>query len=90
MPNLQIKGIDEQLYQQVKELAAYENRSISQQVVYLIRRYLANRDAFQNARTPAQSLLELAGSWEDERNADDIISELKKSRKNVSRLKKGF
>jgi predicted nucleotidyltransferase len=90
MPNLQIKGIDEQLYRQVKDLAVSENRSVSQQVLHLIRRYLANREQFQNTRTPAQILLELAGSWDDERSADDIVSQLRNSRKNTTRLKDGF
>ena len=41
MSNLQIKGIDESLYTQIKELAVREHRAISQQVLSLIKDYLA-------------------------------------------------
>ncbi|MBT4289445.1 MAG: hypothetical protein HOD92_19130 [Deltaproteobacteria bacterium] len=57
MPNLQIKGIDEDLYNQIKELARSESRSISQEVLYLIKRYLANRKSFEKHRTPAEEII---------------------------------
>ncbi len=34
MANLQIKGIDDELYNEIKKLAASEKRSISQQVLF--------------------------------------------------------
>jgi hypothetical protein len=34
--NLQIKGIDDQLYDEIKKLAVAEKRSISQQVLFLV------------------------------------------------------
>jgi hypothetical protein len=83
--NLQIKGIDDALYTQIKELAASENRSISQQILFLVKRYIASKKQFEKAKTPAQVLLELSGSWEDNRGADEIISDIKKARKNSSR-----
>jgi plasmid stability protein len=82
MANLQIKSIDDQLYTQLKERAASENRSISQQVLFLVRSYLSRKHQLQKVKTPAQVLLELFGSWEDSRSADQIIAELKKARKN--------
>jgi len=87
MSNLQIKGIDDELYTQIKELAASENRSISQQILHLVRRYIANKKQFQEAKMPAQVLLELSGSWEDSRSADEIVSDIKIARKNSSRFK---
>ena len=89
MANLQIKGIDEALYAQIKELAVSENRSISQQILFLVKRYIANKQQFEKAKTPAQVLLELSGSWEDSRDADEIISDIKNARKNSSRFKEG-
>lgn len=80
MPNLQIKGIDEDLYQGIKRVAAQENRSLSQQVLYLIRQCLLNR-RFKAPQTPAETLLSLAGSWSDDRDAADIVQELRSSRK---------
>ena len=85
--NLQIKGIDDALYTQLKELAASENRSVSQQVLFLIRRHMANRTQFEKTKIPAQILLELAGSWEDSRSANEIISDIKNARKNATRFK---
>ncbi len=82
MANLQIKSIDDQLYAQLKELAASENRSISQQVLFLVRSYLSRKHQLQKVKTAVQVLLELLGSWEDSRSADQIIAELKKARKN--------
>lgn len=81
MANLQIKGIKEELIAQIKELAASENRSVAQQVVFLIREHLAGKKRLP-VRTPAEVLLELSGSWEDDRSAEEIISELKGSRRN--------
>jgi tRNA(fMet)-specific endonuclease VapC len=72
--NLQIKGIDDALYTQIKELAASENRSISQQILFLVKRYIASKKQFEKAKTSAQVLLELSGSWEDNWGADEIIS----------------
>ncbi len=40
MSNLQITNIDEQLYQELKQAGIDENRSVSQQVLFLIRNYL--------------------------------------------------
>lgn len=37
MAILQVKGIDDELYAQLGKIAAAENRSISQQVLYLIK-----------------------------------------------------
>ena len=87
MSNLQIKGIDDALYTQIKELASSENRSVSQQILYLVRRYIANKKQFGEAKMPAQILLELSGSWEDNRSADEIVSDIKTARKNSSRFK---
>jgi hypothetical protein len=90
MANLQIKGMDDELYSSLKELAASENRSISQQVLFLLKRYLGRRHQFQKIKTPAQVLLELAGSWEDVRSSESIIKDLKKHRVTSKELSKGF
>jgi len=50
MANLQIKGIDDNLYGQIKALAASENRSISQQVLFLVKNYLLKRHQLQNTK----------------------------------------
>jgi len=90
MANLQIKGMDDTLYAQVKQLAADENRSISQQVLFLLKSYIANKKQFDTLKTPAGNLLDLAGSWEDSRDPDEIVNELRTARKNSSKLAEGF
>ena len=90
MANLQIKGIDDGLYAQIKFLAASENRSVSQQVLFLIKEHLSRKKQLSAIKTPAGILLELSGSWEDERRPEDIVKEIKRARKNSKKLKEGF
>ena len=90
MANLQIKGMDDDLYAQLKSLAASENRSISQQVLFLLKLNLARKHQLQGSRTPAQVLLELSGSWEDDRPEEQIVKELKAGRNCSRKLRKGF
>jgi len=90
MANLQIKGIDDTIYEELKKLAAAENRSVSQQTLFLIKNYLAKKQRVRTLKTPVQVLLELAGSWEGEETAEEIITKIKKARRSSTRLKEGF
>jgi len=90
MANLQIKGIDDAIYEELKKLAAAENRSISQQTLFLIKDYLAKKQRVCALKTPVQVLLEIAGSWEGKESAEEIIARIKKARRSSSRLKEGF
>ena len=63
MANLQIKRVDDQLYAEMGRIAASENRSISQQVLHLIKGDIARRKPIARIPTPAETLLELSGSW---------------------------
>ncbi|MDY6823639.1 MAG: hypothetical protein SWH68_07580 [Thermodesulfobacteriota bacterium] len=90
MANLQIKGIQDEFYQQIKALADSENRSVSQQVLYVLKGYLAREKSIKKTRTPAQVLLSLSGSWSDTRDAEEIIREIKASRVNSKKLSEGF
>jgi len=90
MANLQIKNIDEGLYEEIKRAASAENRSVSQQVLTLIRDYLAKRNQVSKLKSPAQVLLELSGTWEDERSAEEIVRDIKKARRNSKKLSGGF
>ncbi len=62
MANLQIKGIDDRLYEELKALAAMENRSLSQQVLFLIRALISRKKSFESSKSAAEVLLELSGS----------------------------
>ena len=90
MANLQIKGIEDALYEEVKRMAAEENRSVSQQVLFLIRQHLATRQRGGSSKTAAQALLELSGSWLDDREPEEILNEIKAARRNSRKMDKGF
>jgi predicted CopG family antitoxin len=90
MANLQIKGIDNQLYEELKKLASEENRSVSQQTLFLIKDYLAKKQHVRALKTPAQVLLDLSGSWKDDQDAATIIAEIKRARRNSKKLEQGF
>ena len=90
MANLQIKGIDDDIYAELKKLAAAENRSVSQQTLFLIKDYLAKKQPLRTLKTPAQTLLEMAGSWEGKESAEVIIARIKKARKSSTKLMEGF
>ena len=80
MADLQIKGIQDDLYEEIERLAVAERRSVAQQMMFLVKKHLASTKRSGPYDTPAQCLLELAGSWEDEREADEIIEEIRKAR----------
>lgn len=82
MANLQIKDMDEGLYAELKRVAVAEHRSLSQQTVHLIQEHLRRRREAGPA-SAAEVLLALAGSWEDDRDADGIIAEMKAGRRNA-------
>ncbi len=90
MANLQIKGIQDELYAEIKKLAAAENRSVSQQILFLVKQYLARKKHLNTLKTPAEVLLELSGSWEDDKKAQQIIAEIKEARRNSRKLAEGF
>lgn len=70
-----MKDIDERLYSLLRLLTANEKRSISQEVVLILQKYLSTPKAFD--KNPTDEFLELAGSWNDQKTADEIIEEIK-------------
>jgi predicted CopG family antitoxin len=90
MANLQIKGIEDELYNELKKMSAEENRSLSQQALFLVKEYLARKRQLRTLKTPAQVLLNLSGSWEDNRGPAKIIAQIKKTRRNSKKLAEGF
>ena len=90
MANLQIKGMDDDLYLEIKHMAKDEHRSVSQQILYITKLFLSKRKTIEQLKTPAEVLLGLAGSWADDRAAEAIIAEIKAARKNSTRLSEGL
>ena len=84
MAILQVRNIDDALYSLLKERAKNKNRTISQEVIYILEKYLSNPEVhFVNA---TKEFIALCGAWDDIRSADDIINYIKKSHKNSKRF----
>ena len=90
MANLQIKGMDDDLYLEIKQMAKDEQRSVSQQILYITKLFLSKRKTIERLKAPAEVLLGLAGSWADERPAEEIIAEIRAARKSSIRLSEGL
>jgi len=90
MANLQVKGIDDELYEELKLIARSENRSISQEILFLVKSHMARKRQTQGGKTGAEVLLELSGSWEDSRSGKQIVRDLRSARKTSGKLRKGF
>ena len=84
MAILQVRDIDDRLYSSLKNLAKSENRSLSQEVISILEKYLSNPVVFKN--NPTREFLSLSGSWADDRAADEIVKDIKKNRRNSKRF----
>ncbi len=87
MANLQVKSMDDQLYQSLSKRARMDNRSISQEVTAIIKDFLSKPQK-ENANA-TDEFLKLAGSWKDKRSAEEIIKDIRSSR-STKRLKDLF
>jgi len=65
-----------------------ENRSISKEVIAIIKAYLAAPKAFNENATHA--FLEMCGSWSDERNPEKIVEEIRQARRANHRFQEIF
>ena len=83
MATLQVRSVDDQLYKALGKRAIMENRSISQEVVFILKAYLSSPPLKYQEVTAR--FLEICGSWEDSRDADEIVSEIRQSRHTVER-----
>jgi hypothetical protein len=84
MAILQVRDIDDRLYSSLKNLAKSENRSLSQEVISILEKYLSNPVIFKN--NPTREFLSLSGSWADDRTADEIAKDIRKNRRNSKRF----
>jgi hypothetical protein len=84
MANLQVRDIDDRLYESLRERASREKRSISQEVILILEKYLSRPTAYDV--NPTDEFLWLSGAWRDDRSADEIISDIRDSRRNSSRF----
>jgi hypothetical protein len=85
MAILQVRDVDDRLYASLKTIAKMENRSISQEVISIIEKYLSNPTLYKS--NPTKEFISLSGSWSDARSSEEIISDIRESRKTGRRFK---
>lgn len=78
MAVLQVRTIDDDLYEALGRRAAMDNRSISQEVITIIKDFLSKPGA---VAAPDDEALRLAGAWSDERSAETIAGSIRAARK---------
>lgn len=87
MATLQVRDIDDRLYDFLKTSAKLQNRSISQEVVTIIQNYLnSSKNSSNNATL---EFLSLSGAWIDEKTAEEIIENMRNSRNQSNRFGAG-
>jgi plasmid stability protein len=86
MAILQVRDIDNNLYNSLKISAKMQNRSVSQEVITIIETYLNSSQ--KNNKNATLEFLSLEGVWEDRRSADDIIKDIRKNRQQLNRFGK--
>jgi plasmid stability protein len=86
MANLQVRDINEKLYESLKRRAELEHRSISQEVVMIIESHLKRNNL--ESETQTFEFLKLSNSWKDNRSAKEIVDDLRLSRSKNTRLRK--
>ncbi len=84
MANLQVRDLDDRLYEFLKRSARLRNRSISQEVITIIQDHLnSGKLATGNATL---EFLELTGAWKDDATADEIVEGIRKGREKSHRF----
>lgn len=84
MAILQVRDIDDRLYETLKTKAKLDNRSLSQEVISILERFLANPIYFE--KSPTDEFLSLSGSWVDEGKTEDIINNMMQRSQGSSRF----
>ncbi len=83
MATLQVRSIEDQLYTALGRKAARDNRSISQEVIVMLKEYLSQPMQHKSA---TENFLELCGTWKDEKSAEEISQDIRKSRSSDTRF----
>ena len=84
MATLQVRDIDDRLYEALRTISKQKHRSISQEVIHIIEEYLSTPQRDLPQQTDA--LLALSGAWESSETAEEIIETIRTSRINTSRF----
>jgi len=84
MANLQVRDIDDKIYNALKQRAKLKHRSLSQEVVHIIEDYLS-RPNIDSAKQ-SELFLQLVGAWQGPEDAEEIIGSIRKRRVNSKRF----
>lgn len=84
MATLQVRSMDDQLYEALGRMAARDHRSISQQVIAILQEHLSQPLRHTSA---TEDFLALCSTWKDDRTAEEIAQEIRSGRKSASRFK---
>ena len=84
MAMLQVRDMDNRLYERLKVAAKRDNRSISQQVVTILQDYFTSVPV--KTKNATEEFLKLSGSWEDVRSTEEIIDDMRAARVNSTRF----
>ena len=80
MAILQVRDMDDRLYDRLKFAAKRDNRSISQQVITILQNYFTSVPV--KSKNATEEFLKLSGSWEDARSTKEIIDDIRNTRVN--------
>jgi len=83
MATLHVRSIEDQLYEALGRKAARDNRSISQEVIVILKEHLSQPVPYKSA---TENFMELCGTWKDEKSAKEISQNIRKSRRSKTRL----
>ena len=84
MAMLQVRDMDDRLYDKLRFAAKIDNRSISQQVITILQNYFTSIPV--KTKNATEEFLKLAGSWDDSRSTDAIVDDIYNSRVNSTRF----
>jgi plasmid stability protein len=84
MATLQVREIDDRLYEFIKTSAKLQNRSISQEVITILQNYCTSSQKRRNNAT--EEFLALTGAWFDDRDEQVIVDDIRSNRNNSPRF----
>ena len=86
MAILQVRDIDDGLYNILKKMAEREHRSLSQEVSSILQSHVQNPN--HTALNATEEFLNLCGSWDDSKTSGEMVKDIKDSRRNSKRFRR--
>jgi len=84
MATLQVREIDDRLYEFIKTSAKLQNRSISQEVITILQNYCTSSQ--KQHKNATEEFLALTGAWHDDQDAQAIVDKIRCGRNNSPRF----